>query len=364
VKPTRLCAARAWRAIAGATALLVAPAAATAQRVADPSREPAWPGRPAHTFSIVAVDSATGQIGVAVQSHWFSVGGTVAWAEPGVGAVATQSFINPAYGPRGLALMRTGVSAPPALRALLAADPDSAVRQVGMIDALGTPASFTGRRDIPEAGSRVGRWYAAQANLMLRGTVWDAMGRAFETTRGDLAERLLAALEAAQGEGGDIRGRQSAALIVVSGDRSLPPWDRVFDLRVEDSRDPIGELRRLVHVARAYRLATQGDDYTTAGRIDSAMVAYAAAAALLPDSAVNGELVYWHAVALADRGRVAESIPLFARAFARDTLWATLLWRLPRVGLLSADSATVARIVMEGMRARPPAPTPPPARRR
>ena len=350
------------RALVALTALLVAPAAATAQRVADPSREPVWPGRPAHTFSIVAVDSATGQIGVAVQSHWFSVGGTVAWAEPGVGAVATQSFINPAYGPRGLALMRTGVSAPLALRALLAADPDSAVRQVGMIDGRGTPASFTGRRDIPEAGSRVGRWYAAQANLMLRSTVWDAMGRAFETTRGDLAERLLAALAAAQGEGGDIRGKQSAALMVVSGDRSLPPWDRLFDLRVEDSRDPIGELRRLVHVARAYRLATQGDDYTTAGRIDSAMVAYAAAAALLPDSAVNGELVYWHAVALADRGRVAESIPLFARAFTQDTLWATLLWRLPRVGLLSADSATIAQIVREAAPA--PTPTPPPARRR
>ncbi len=318
-----------------------------------PAQTSPRPLRPAHTFSIVAVDSATGQIGVAVQSHWFSVGSSVVWAEPGVGAVATQSFIEPAYGPRALALMRTGVPAPLALRALVAADPDSAVRQLGMIDAQGRVASYTGQRDVPEAGSHVGRWYAAQANLMARNTVWDAMARAFETTRGDLADRLLAALDAAQREGGDIRGRQSAALIVVSGDRRLPPWQRIFDLRVEDSHEPLSELRRLVRVERAYNLATDGDNYTTAGQLDSAIAAYAAAEALLPDSAVNGELVFWHANTLADRGRVAEAIPLFARAFAQDTGWATLLWRLPRVGLLHADSSTIARIVREGMAARP-----------
>ena len=201
---------------------------------------------------------------------------------------------------------------------------------------------------MPEAGSHVGRWYAAQANLMAKNTVWDAMARAFETTRGDLADRLLAALDAAQREGGDIRGKQSAALIVVSGDRRLPPWQKIFDLRVEDSHEPIRELRRLVRVERAYNLATDGDNYTTAGKVDSAIAAYAAAEALLPDSAVNGELVFWHANTLADRGRVDEAIPLFARAFAQDTGWATLLWRLPAVGLLSADSATIARIIREG----------------
>ena len=312
--------------------------------------------RPAHTFSIVAVDSATGQIGVAVQSHWFSVGGSVAWAEPGVGAVATQSFILPAYGPRGLALMRGGLTAPQALRALLSADPDSQVRQVAMIDARGNVLNHTGSRNIAEAGGRRGRWYAAQANTMRRNTVWDAMGRAFETTRGDLADRLLAALDAAQAQGGDIRGRQSAALLVVSGNRDAPPWERVFDLRVEDSRDPIGELHRLVQVARAYRLATQGDDYTTAGQIDSAMLSYAAATALLPDSAVNGELVYWHAVTLADRGRVDEAIPLFRRAFAQDTSWITLLRRLPRAGLLRADTATIDRIAREAGLLTPPHP--------
>src|SRR3989304_6011875 len=159
-------------------------------------------GRPLHTYSVVARDSATGQLGVSVQSHWFSVGAGVAWAEPGVGAVATQSFILPAYGPRGLALMRSGLAAPATLRALLAGAPDSQVRQVGMIAAAGQAASHTGSRNIPAAGSRVGQWYAAQANLMVRSTVWDAMGRTFEATRGDLAGRLLAALQAGQRGGG------------------------------------------------------------------------------------------------------------------------------------------------------------------
>ncbi len=331
---------------AAAALALAAPSALHAQRAQ---------GRPLHTYSIVAVDSATGQIGVAVQSHWFSVGAIVAWAEPGVGAVATQSFVLPAYGPRGLALMRTGVAAPLALRALLAADPDSQVRQVAMIDARGAVATHTGSRNIPAAGGLTGPRYAAQANLMARGTVWAAMARAFEAAGGDLAERLLAALEAAQREGGDIRGQQSAALIVVSGDRGLPPWDRVFDLRVEDNPAPLVELRRLLRVARGYRLANQGDDYVTRGLIDSALGAYAAAEEILPDSAVNGELVYWRAVTLADRGRVDEAVPYFRRAFARDTAWATLLWRLPGVGLLRADSTTIARIVRDAM---------PPVRRR
>ncbi len=331
----------------GATALALAvpTAALHAQRTAV---------RPLHTYSIVAVDSVTGQIGVAVQSHWFSVGAIVAWAEPGVGAVATQSFVLPAYGPRGLALMRTGVTAPMALRALLAADADSQVRQVAMIDARGDVASHTGSRNIPAAGGLAGRRYAVQANLMARSTVWGAMARAFETARGDLAERLLAALDAAQREGGDIRGQQSAALIVVSGDRGLPPWDRIFDLRVEDSPAPLVELRRLLRVARGYRLANQGDDYVTRGLIDSALGAYAAAEEILPDSAVNGELVYWRAVTLADRGRVEEAVPYFRRAFAQDTAWATLLWRLPSVGLLRADSVTIARIVRDALPARSP----------
>ncbi|HWO88883.1 MAG TPA: DUF1028 domain-containing protein, partial [Gemmatimonadales bacterium] len=245
---------------------------------------------------------------------------------------------------------RTGVSGPAALRALLAADPDSQVRQVAVIDARCGVANHTGSRNIPEAGGVVGRCYATQANLMERNTVWGAMARAFESARGDLAERLLAALEAAQREGGDIRGQQSAALVVVSGDRTAPPWDRVFDIRVEDHPAPLVELRRLLRVARGYRLANQGDEYVTRGMIDSALLAYGAAEAILPDSAVNGELVFWRAVTLADRGRVDEAIPLFRRAFRQDGRWAVLLPRLTRVGLLNVPPATVERIVRDARR--------------
>jgi tetratricopeptide (TPR) repeat protein len=173
------------------------------------------------------------------------------------------------------------------------------------------------------------------------------MAEAFEGTRGDLAERLVAALEAAERAGGDIRGRQSAALVVVSGDRSRPRWEKIYDLRVEDSPEPLVELRRLLRVARAYRAATEGDNFMTAGQIDSAMLAYSRAAALLPDSATNGELVYWQAVTLVGLGREAEAIPLFRRAFAQDTSWVELLWRLPASGLLPPDSGLIRRIVRQ-----------------
>lgn len=317
--------------------LSLLPAFATAQE----------PLRPTHTYSIVAVDSVTGEIGVAVQSHWFSVGSVVPWAEPGVGAVATQSFVDPSYGPRGLYLMRSGIPAPEALAALLGTDGDAAVRQVAMIDAQGRVAAHTGERNIPAAGNATGRWYSVQANLMRSEAVWPAMAAAFEGTSGDLAARLLAALEAGEAAGGDIRGRQSAALMVVSGDASAQPWERIYDLRVEDAADPLGELGRLLTVARAYRAATDGDNFVTEGEIDSALAAYGRAAAILPDRATNGELIYWQAVTLTDLGRVDEAIPYFRRAFAQDPSWIELLRRLPGVGLLGADAATIERIVRE-----------------
>src|ERR1700741_114372 len=200
-------------------ALLAAlPAAAAAQN--DPPR----PLRPVATYSIVARDSATGEIGVAVQSHWFSVGTAVPWAEAGVGAVATQSFTEASYGPLGLELMRLGRSGPEALRALVSTDADSAVRQVAMIDARGRVAAWTGGRNIRAAGNHVGHGYSTQANLMDSPPVWDAMARPYEGAHGDRAERLLQALEAAQAAGGDIRGRQSAAIIVVAGTSTGRPW--------------------------------------------------------------------------------------------------------------------------------------------
>jgi uncharacterized Ntn-hydrolase superfamily protein len=304
------------------------------------------PLRPVHTYSIVARDSATGQLGVAVQSHWFSVGSVVPWAEPGVGAVATQSFVEVSYGPLGLSLMRGGKSAEQALAALIAADPNPAVRQVAMVDAAGQVAVHTGEDAIIEACDQAGSSYSVQANLMLRPTICAAMARAYETTEGDLAARMMAALEAAQGEGGDIRGKQSAALLVVSGDEGEPAWGgRVFDLRIEDHAQPVKELRRLLKLARAYNRMNEGDEYMASGDVEQAVESYAAAEALAPE---NHEMVFWHAVTLASSGRVEESLPLFARAFEMWPDWRILVERLPEAGLLPDDPGLIDRIVAAG----------------
>lgn len=322
-------------------AAFLAPAAAT---------EEAAFARPVHTFSIVARDPETGELGVAVQSHWFSVGALVPWAEAGVGAVATQSFVEPSYGPKGLALMRAGKSAPEALAALLAQDPHPDVRQVAMIDAAGRVQAHTGSHCIPAAGQHVGKGYSAQANLMSDASVWPAMAEAFEAAQGDLAERLLAALDAAQRQGGDIRGRQSAAILVVSGKPSGMPWkDRVLDLRVEDHADPIVELRRLVALARAYRIENMGDDAVTENRAEDALRHYSEAERLVPGS---DEFVFWHAVALVSLQRVDESMPIFARCFRMNPAWMVLVPRLPAAGLLPADPALIQRIVSAGPRER------------
>jgi uncharacterized Ntn-hydrolase superfamily protein len=299
--------------------------------------------RPVHTYSIVARDPATGDLGVAVQSHWFSVGPIVAWAEAGVGAVATQSFVDPAYGPKGLALMREGRSAPDALKELLAQDEARDVRQVAMIDGTGRVDAWTGARGIQAAGHFVGTNYSVQANLMLNDTVWPAMARAFEGARGDLAERMLAALDAAQGAGGDIRGRQSAALIVVTGTPTGLAWkDRTFDLRVDDSPEPLVELRRLVTLQRAYNHMNAGDLAVERDDTEAALREYSAAARLVPD---NAEMVFWHAVALVNMGRVDESLPLFRRVFAMDSNWVTLTPRLVKSDLLPDDPAIINRIL-------------------
>ena len=302
--------------------------------------------RPVHTYSIVARDAATGELGVAVQSHWFSVGSIVSWAEAGIGAVATQSFVDPSYGKLGLDLMRAGRTAPDALKALLAGDDGRDVRQVAMIDAQGRVAAHTGSKDIPAAGHIVGKDYSVQANLMLNDKVWPAMSRAFEAAKGDLAERMLAALDAAQEAGGDIRGKQSAALIVVSGKPTGKPWaDRVFDLRVDDSADPLKELRRLVILQRAYNHMNAGDLAVEHKDNERALAEYGAAAKLVPD---NAEMIYWHAVALVNMGRVDESLALFRKVFAMDKNWVTLTPRLAKVGLIPDDPKVIQRIVNVG----------------
>ena len=308
------------------------------------------PRRPVATYSIVARDSTTGQLGVAVQSHWFSVGPIVPWAEPGVGAVATQSLVDPAYGPLGLNLMRMGRTAPEALKALVSTDEGADVRQVAMVDAKGNVAAHTGKRAIFAAGHQLGAQYSVQANIMEKPTVWAAMGAAYEAAKGDLAERLLAALEAAEAEGGDLRGRQSAAILVVSSKNTHEPWvDRLFDLRVEDHPNPVAELRRLVTLQRAYLKLYEGDEWVVKGDIEKALAAYRQALEIVPDEATNGEAAFWVGVTLADTGDPEQAIPYLARAYQQDKRWAELLPRLPASQLLPDDPALIDRLV-QGMK--------------
>ena len=315
--------------------------------------------RPVHTFSIVARDPVTGDMGVAVQSHYFSVGPVVAWAEAGVGAVATQSLVEVSYGPLGLDLMRKGKSASDALPDLLAKDEQRDVRQVAMVDAQGHVAAWTGPKCIEFAGGETGDGFSVQANLMANDTVWPAMAKAFRESKGELADKLLAALDAGQKAGGDIRGQQSAAILVVKARSSGQPWkDRIFDLRVEDNAHPITELRRLVRLQRAYRREDEGDDAASKGKMDDALMAYTEAARLAPDV---DELVFWQAVSLFSAGREPEALALFKKLFSTDRKWATLVPRLVPPGLLKADEAGLARIAAQVPPAsapKPPGPKP------
>jgi uncharacterized Ntn-hydrolase superfamily protein len=304
------------------------------------------PFRPVTTYSIVARDAETGDLGVAVQSHWFSVGALVPWAQAGVGAVATQSMVEASYGPKGLDMMAAGHSAPAVLSALLAEDEHSDIRQVAMIDAGGGSAAHTGARCIPEAGHHLGQGYSVQANLMGPATVPEAMAKAFEKTSGPLAERLVAALAAAQAEGGDIRGRQSAAILVVRAVSTGQPWnDRLVDLRVEDHPEPVMELQRLLRLHRGYEQLNAGDLAVEKGDLAGAEKAYAQAERILGD---NLEARYWHAVAMVNAGQVDRALPIFADIFNRGDNWRELTPRLVGPGFLKADAETLARIMAAG----------------
>src|SRR5215216_359345 len=242
--------------------------------------------------------------------------------------------------------MRAGKSAPDTLKELLAKDEGREVRQVAMIDAQGRVDAWTGKNDIQSAGHSVGTNFSVQANLMLNDRVWPAMARAFENTKGDLADRMLAALDAAQAVGGDIRGRQSAAMVVVTGKPTGQAWkDRIFDLRVDDHPEPLKELRRLVRLQRAYNHMNAGDLAVEKKDNEGALREYSAAEKLVPD---NAEMIYWHGVALVNMGRVDESLPLFKRVFAMDRNWLTLTPRLPKAGLLPDDPTVIQRIVSVG----------------
>ncbi len=303
-----------------------------------------------HTYSIVARDPATGQLGVAVQSHYFSVGPIVPWAEAGVGAVATQSLVLVDYGPKGLDLMRAGRSAKQALDSLLKQDSNPDVRQVAMVDARGGVAAHTGPKCIPDAGQRIGADYSCQANLMSNPRIWGAMAQAYEKSQGDLAERMMQALEAGEKAGGDIRGRQSAALLIVKSQSSGKPWsDKVIDLRVEDSPEPLKELRRLIRLRRAYNKEDEGDNLIAEKKSKEALAAYAEAARLAPDVV---ELQFWAAVTMFGEGQEAEALKLFRNVFYRERRWAELVPRLAKVGLFPDDPQKIKRVLAESDRAR------------
>lgn len=304
-------------------------------RISEPNQNKPKHFQPAHTFSIIARDSKTGEMGVAVQSHWFSVGADVPWVEANVGAVATQSFVDPSYGPKGLELMRLGKSATDTLNELIAADSGEAVRQVAMIDAKGCVAVHTGKRCVEFAGHKIGNGYSVQANLMLTDKVPNAMATAFENSKGDIADRMITALEAAQRVGGDIRGKQSAAMVVVKAQSSGKPWtDRIVDLRVEDHPEPIVELKRLLSVARAYRHMNAGDSAMEKNDLETAMNEYGLAMKLAGD---NVEIAFWSALTLALKGNVDEALPIFRKVFSTDRNWIEVIKRLPKAGVIPED---------------------------
>jgi len=300
----------------------------------------------AHTYSIVAIDKATGEMGVAVQSHWFATGTLVTWGEAGVGVVATQSFVNPAFGPDGLALMRENKNVDQVLQALLAEDEGKEFRQLGLLNAAGKAASFTGTQCIDFAGHVVGDGYAVQANLMASDKVWPAMAEAFENSAGQtLAKRLMIALEAAQAAGGDIRGKQSAALLVVGAKATGQSWvDRKVDLRVDDHPTPLLELKRLLKVHEAYSYMNKGDLAMEKGEVKAAMEAYSQAGNMFPN---NLEMKFWKAINLANTGAMKEALPLFKTIFQQDENWKTLTPRLTKNGLLRVSTKELALILQQ-----------------
>jgi uncharacterized Ntn-hydrolase superfamily protein len=283
------------------------------------------------TYSIVARDPLSGRFGVAVQSHYLGVGPVVPWLEPGVGAIATQASVNISFGPIGLELLRAGRSAVEVVAACVASDEHAETRQLGVVDARGTAAAHTGGECIPACGHLVGDAFSVQGNLLERDSCWPAMAAAYEAALAEEApfvERLLRALEAAEREGGDVRGRQSAAIMVASGELQAAAWrGRLMDLRIEDHPDPVPELRRIVTMQLAYEMTDDEGDAAKAGR--SADERYASARQLAPDAY---ELVFWWGIELAKRGDLEAARRELAIAFEADQRWRTTLEHLAAAG--------------------------------
>jgi uncharacterized Ntn-hydrolase superfamily protein len=294
------------------------------------------------TYSIVARDPATGRLGLAVQSHYLGVGPVVPWLEAGVGAVATQAFVEISYGPIGLELLRNRRSAAEVVAALVAGDPRAEERQVGVVDAEGRAAAHTGGETIPRAGHQVGEGYTVQGNLLHSDTCWPSMAKAYEESTAEglpFSERLLRALEAAERTGGDVRGRQSSALVIVEGELQPAPWrGRLLDVRVDDHPDPLAELRRIVNLAECYALLDDDGEAARAGRDEEER--YAEARRRAPEAT---ELAFWMGVELAKRGDLEAARRELAIAFAADSRWRTTLERLPAAKRI--DAAVVRRLL-------------------
>ncbi|HYJ38439.1 MAG TPA: DUF1028 domain-containing protein [Chitinophagaceae bacterium] len=297
----------------------------------------------AHTYSIVARDPKTGEMAVAVQSHWFSVGTVVAWGEAGVGVVATQSFVNKSFGLRGLELLKQGKSPQEAMNILLSDDAGKEVRQVAILDMLGRVATHTGKNCIDAAGHLNGENFSVQANMMLNNKVWPEMARAWkENERLTLPERIIQVMKAAQSAGGDIRGQQSAVLMVFAPQKTKEPWnDKLIDLRIDDSNEPVKELERLLTVHRAYEHMNQGDLYVEKNDMANAMKEYNAAMKQFPN---NLEMKYWTAITLANNKQVDKALPMLKEIYARDSNWRELTRRLPKVGLLNVNETELKQM--------------------
>jgi uncharacterized Ntn-hydrolase superfamily protein len=292
------------------------------------------------TYSIVARDATTGQLGVAVETHQMCVGSIVDWLLPGVGAVATQSLVNVSFGPVALAMLREGIPAPQIIDALIASDPGANRRQVAIVDAQGRVGAWTGDGCIREAMHHTGEGYSVQANMMTNPTVVSAMAQAFESAQGDLAQRMIAALEAAQAEDGDIRGMQSAALKVVPGDSNKPSWQTDYDLRVDEHENPVLELGRLVRLRRSQLIDGQGYEAFEKGDRDAALARWTEARELAPELE---ETAYWQAVTLADKPADVKTAADILRPVlekdARRTQWIDLIRRLQACGLIERAGA-------------------------
>lgn len=296
------------------------------------------------TFSIVARDEDTGEIGVAVQSHYFSVGSVVPWARAGVGAVATQAMVDVRYGPLGLEMMSQGKSARKALDSLLESDEKRETRQVAMVDRKGRVAVHTGSKCIPEAGGVTGDGLSCQGNIMRSSRVWGKMKVRFERSRSlPLPERLVAALEAGEEAGGDLRGKQSAALLVVKGKAEGNRWEgKVVDLRVEDHPDPIPELKRLLRYQRGYDWVSKGDDLLTSEKYGEALEAYRNGVGLVPEVL---ELKYWAALSMLKTKERVRGVKMLRTVFAEDNLWIGLTRRMIESGAISLDDSQIEELL-------------------